>query len=171
MKYLITCLFFILNIECSAQERHIPKIKNAPQLYVQEFNDFVIWKRDTLNRINSQGLKYGDWIVFKTEYSITEAANMDLGTNNRATIEVDSGRVFSRILQRGLYLDNNRTGIWTYFYKNDNIKAELNFVKGELSGPARFYYNEWPKRIKYQGSVTPKQPTTIFDYFDHEGKR
>jgi uncharacterized protein len=43
--------------------------------------------------------------------------------------------------KQGYYVDGKEQGIWRYYYKNGNIKEEVEYNKGEIVNP----YYEWDK--------------------------
>ncbi|MBR4267424.1 MAG: toxin-antitoxin system YwqK family antitoxin [Bacteroidales bacterium] len=44
------------------------------------------------------------------------------------------------VSSRGNYVNDIQQGVWTYYYRNGNIKYSLTYVNGVVSGPAKVYY-------------------------------
>lgn len=78
---------------------------------------------DTLNRVDDEGKRYGYWKItcaMKNE----ECASTE------------------QLLEEGLYVDGEKTGIWTEYYSNGVMKSRIQYVKGAQIGSCeRFYSN------------------------------
>lgn len=76
---------------------------------------------DTCNRIDFGGKKQGKWIILGKHKP---------GTCYQPTQHVEEGK----------YVDNRKTGIWSEFYCNSNMKNKLTFVNGRPDGYAIMYH-------------------------------
>jgi antitoxin component YwqK of YwqJK toxin-antitoxin module len=75
---------------------------------------------DTCNRIDMDGKKQGKWIL--------------LGKHKPGTCYKPDQEV-----EKGLYQDNRKTGVWVEFYCNGNMKNKLTFANGRPDGYAIMY--------------------------------
>lgn len=134
-----------------------------------ESNNFIIWSGDTLNRRDEDNLKTGIWIEYKKEYIIDDRSSSLLtGINSSEDIieKVDTLNVQYRIKAIGTYEKGKRSGEWTVFYKNRNLKATLNFIQGKAEGEAKIFYNKWPTTVKFEGKISNGHSNTDFRYYD-----
>ena len=76
---------------------------------------------DTCNRIDVDGKKQGKWIL--------------LGKHKAETCYKPEQEV-----EKGMYQDNRKTGIWIEHYCNGNMKNKLTFVNGRPDGYAIMYH-------------------------------
>jgi hypothetical protein len=83
--------------------------------------ELVSPNRDTINMINAEGKKQGHWVV--------------LGRS-----KPKDGYMPEQKIEEGNYKDNKKTGIWTQYYKNGNVKNVLTFEEGRPNGPAKTFY-------------------------------
>lgn len=89
--------------------------KAQPQSY--EMNG-----KDTINLVDAQGKRQGKWIIY--------------GKSKPGTCYSENQKV-----EEGKYLENRKTGIWTEYFCNGNMKNKLTFVNGRPDGYA-IMYNE-----------------------------
>jgi len=89
--------------------------------FLSKAQDFFIYKGDTINRADMNGLKQGDWIIF--------------GKNKPGTCFKDS-----QVVERGKYLDNRKTGTWSEYYCNGNPRSKLTFKGGRPEGYAVMFH-------------------------------
>lgn len=81
-------------------------------LHAQQFE---LYQGDTINRLDEQKRKQGQWIVFNSDQT--------------------------KILEEGLYLNGRKDGIWKKYYQNGNLQSEITYQKGRPNGFARIYYS------------------------------
>jgi len=77
--------------------------------------------KDTINLVDAQGRKQGQWIV--------------KGKHKPGTCYQPDQKV-----EEGKYLDNRKTGVWIEYYCNSNMKNKLTFVNGRPDGYAIMYH-------------------------------
>lgn len=79
--------------------------------------------KDTINVIDFNGKKQGQWIVFgKAKPNTCYASN--------PTSKVEEGK----------YADNKKAGIWKEYYCNSNIKNKITYTNGRPDGYAIMYH-------------------------------
>jgi len=83
---------------------------------------FEVIGSDTINKIDVDGRKQGKWILFGRHKP---------GTCYKPEQEVE----------KGIYQDNRKTGVWIEFYCNGNMKNKITFANGRPDGYA-IMYNE-----------------------------
>lgn len=70
--------------------------------------------KDTVNVIDHKGNKRGLWITRSAGYG-------------------------SVPLEKGIYKNNRKEGVWEEYYKNGKMRSKLTYSNGVLEGPAAFY--------------------------------
>jgi antitoxin component YwqK of YwqJK toxin-antitoxin module len=103
---------------------------------------FEIFNSDTINRRDTEGKKQGKWIV--------------RGLHKPGTCYKDNQKI-----EEGTYLNNRKTGSWTEYYCNGNLKNQLTFIDGHVNGEACMYHENgalsetgtWKKK-RWLGSYT-----------------
>jgi antitoxin component YwqK of YwqJK toxin-antitoxin module len=85
-----------------------------PQSYELEGND-------TINVVDAFGKKQGKWII--------------RGKHKPGTCYAPEQKV-----EEGLYKENRKTGLWTEWYCNGNLKNKITFVNGRPDGYAIMYH-------------------------------
>lgn len=103
---------------------------------------YEIYKGDTINKINSQMQRNGNWVYF---YS-----------SNKKNIKY-----------KGKYVNNKKEGLWITYYKDGTRKSELTYKKGETIGPARFYYPN--SNVKEEGYWQSKSWVGPYKYYHENG--
>lgn len=122
-------------------------------LYAQSY---FIYKGDTVNCTDINGLKQGLWIYFQ-------------GDENEI------------VSQCGTYIDSKKEGKWLTYYENGNLKSSITYLKNKQNGYAIIYYedgtvaeegiwkeNRWTGEYKY--FYPNGNPAYIWN-FDDEGSR
>jgi antitoxin component YwqK of YwqJK toxin-antitoxin module len=82
---------------------------------------FELYKGDTINVVDENGMRQGKWIVRNSTKNLPGYA--------------DDAKV-----EEGVYKDNKKTGIWKEFYANGNIKSKLTFANNRPDGYAVMYH-------------------------------
>jgi antitoxin component YwqK of YwqJK toxin-antitoxin module len=80
-----------------------------------------IHAQDQTNFIDDFGNKQGKWIVY--------------GKNVPGSCYQPD-----QMVEEGNYKDNKKTGKWTEYHCNKNLKSELTYADGQAHGPSRSYY-------------------------------
>ncbi|MCE3228913.1 MAG: repeat variant [Bacteroidetes bacterium] len=110
---------------------------------------YEIYNNDTINRVDIDGKKQGKWAVF---------GKMKPGTCYKE----------NQIIEKGLYKDNRKTGIWSDFYCNGSYRSILNFVNGRPDGEALMYHDNGI--ISEKGIWKNNHWVGPCTYFDDSGK-
>jgi len=97
---------------------------------------FEMYKNDTINKTDLEGLKQGKWVKFNADKTI--------------------------ILEEGVYINNKKEDNWKQYYESGKIKSELTYKNNKADGYAKFYYengivseeglwrnNKWVGAYKY----------------------
>lgn len=74
----------------------------------------MVYAGDTINKTDVSKLKQGMWITFDAS-----------GAN---------------VVEKGVYINNKKEGVWVRFYPNGQMKHEITFKNGVANGPAKFYF-------------------------------
>lgn len=101
------------------------------------------FQKDTVNKIDKNGLKQGFWVIYEKE-------------------KKEKGQ----IIEEGFYSDNKKTGDWKHFHNSGKIKSELHFVKGQINGKAKFYNKEG--RLTEEGFFVDNN--FVGEYFAYDTK-
>jgi antitoxin component YwqK of YwqJK toxin-antitoxin module len=83
---------------------------------------FEIIGGDTCNKIDLEGKKQGKWILLGKHKPSATCYKPD------------------QEIEKGMYLDNRKTGIWNEYYCNGNLKNKLTFANGRPDGYAIMYH-------------------------------
>lgn len=78
---------------------------------------------DTINKIDGFNQKQGKWVVRGKHLPKKAKKCFEMG----------------QVIEKGVYLNNRKTGIWTEYYCNGKARSELTYVNGVLEGSAIFY--------------------------------
>jgi len=87
----------------------------------QTYSSFEIYKGDTINIVDNNGLKQGKWIVFGKNVNNPEYAP-------------------EQIVEEGYYKDGKKEGLWIKYYPSGVKRSEITYVGGRPKGPYRLYY-------------------------------
>lgn len=81
----------------------------------------VVAQTDTLNRINTEGEKFGYWKI----------------TCAMEQMPCDSP---AHILEEGTYKDGVKHGVWIEYHSNGKVKSTKTYKRGKVNGPVKEYY-------------------------------
>lgn len=82
---------------------------------------FELFKKDTINRTDSAGVKQGKWMFFNKDNK-----NPDYPEN--------------ALLEELTYKNGLREGVRKLYFSNGKLKSEVNYLNNRPAGMARFYY-------------------------------
>ncbi len=116
-------------------------------LCVGQTPSYKIIKGDTCNRVNSDGKKQGKWLVF----SKFPKCNAD-----------------GIILEKGVYLDDHKTGVWKEYYCTGIVKTKITFNNGRPEGQVYNYYENG--NLHESGMWKNKLWVAKYKEYDHLGK-
>lgn len=85
---------------------------------------------DTVNLTDANNNKQGQWFIY---------GNMAKKAGYRA----------EQIVEYGEYKDNEKSGKWTEYFENGNIRSEVTYLRGEPNGYVRLYYDNG--KLKEEG--------------------
>jgi antitoxin component YwqK of YwqJK toxin-antitoxin module len=85
------------------------------------FSVRVFAQTESINKIDSLGKKQGKWIITGKDKAATCYKNY-------------------QIIEEGEYNDNKKTGLWTEYYCNGNIRNILTFKAGRPNGYATMFH-------------------------------
>lgn len=88
-------------------------------------------QHDSLNQIDDQNRKQGYWVFTNKEKHLP-------------------GYSDDQKIEEGAFLNNRKTGKWTFYFNNGKVKHTLNYVNGSADGMAIFYYKNG--NIREQGT-------------------
>jgi len=119
---------------------------------VAVYSDYVVYKGDTLNRFNAEGIKTGGWLMLRAD-TITSARITDHPPSTNT-----SRRPIYKAIAKGQYLNGQKQGKWTFGH-NDFKKyyAEVSYKDNKLLNPILFYaaHNQlWLKAEDINGKWT-----------------
>jgi antitoxin component YwqK of YwqJK toxin-antitoxin module len=83
--------------------------------------NYELFGKDTVNRIDGEGKKQGKWIYFGRHKS---------GSCFQPEQKAEEGR----------FTDNRKTGIWVEYHCNGNVKSRLTFGNGRPDGYAQLFH-------------------------------
>jgi len=76
---------------------------------------------DTLNQIDSAGLKQGYWILYGKDKRLPDYSP-------------------DQMVEAGRYVDNRKTGKWIKYFPSGKVKNEITYLNSRPHGPAKIYY-------------------------------
>lgn len=117
----------------------------------QAHKKFEIFGNDTINRVDSDGLKYGKWIYFKKD-------NI-LGNNNQVNKKL--------IIETGEYVVNKKQNLWKTYFENGRIKSEITYLDDIPNGSVKFYDDEG--RYKEGGFFENNKWIKDHEIYDYNG--
>ncbi len=117
------------------------------------YSDYVVYKGDTLNRLDTNGKKTGIWLTLRTDSTYTTTK-----IDHPPSIYTSPTRPIYRAIAKGQYLNGQRQGKWT-FGNNDfkEIHSEVNYKDDKLLSPILFFttgYQMWLKAEYFNGKWT-----------------
>ncbi len=125
MKYILPLIFIIVfNLNSFSQK-------------------FVLFKGDTINRVDKNNLKQGLWIYFNDNYK-------------------------NKIYQKGYYKDGKKEGSWYTYYKNGNLNSEMEFKNNRQNGKVSIYYKNG--KLQEQGYWKQNRWVGEYKFFFNSGK-
>ena len=103
-----------------------------------------VFSQDTVNYLDVNSQRQGKWIVRGDEA-------------HKFWYRPD------QIVQTGSYINNKKTGTWTEYYMNNNLKSEITFVNGFPKGRLVVYDSLFSRRVLAEGVFengffVPKKP-------------
>ncbi len=110
---------------------------------------FELYNGDTINRIDLEGKKQGQWRI---------TGKLRPGT----CYQVD------QTVEEGKYINNRKSGIWTEHYCNGNLRNKLTLVEGRPNGEASMYHENGV--IKETGTWRNNHWVEKYQQFDTTGK-
>jgi hypothetical protein len=127
---------------------------NIASIYSQtdtifSFESFIIYKTDTLNRVDEANRKVGGWIIFspKNTYEViyihtnTRKNPYIIKTiidSNKCTLYTDDYYIESI----GLYIDGKKNKTWLYYHKNGVLQKKIKFKDGHITRSFKTYYDD-----------------------------
>lgn len=111
--------------------------------------DFKAQTLDTINFVDSNGKKQGQWIVTGKDKQ---------GTCYKSDQKIETGK----------YKDDRKTGVWTEYFCNGNIKNILTFKNGRPEGPAKTYFESG--NIKEEGTWQANRWVGKYKSYSDDGK-
>lgn len=103
---------------------------------------YELYNGDTINLVTKTMKKVGEWKYF-----------------------YDKDR--TKIKSEGLFIDNNKEGIWISYYENGARKNEITYKKNRPIGPARFYYENG--YVKEEGNWLIKHWIGAYKFYHENG--
>jgi antitoxin component YwqK of YwqJK toxin-antitoxin module len=73
------------------------------------------------NTIDARGLKQGEWII--------------QGMMVKDPLYSPDSKV-----EEGVYIDNEKEGVWKKYWPNGTVRSEIHYMKGKPEGPYKVYY-------------------------------
>jgi len=70
--------------------------------------------------------------------------------------------------QEGMYKNEERTGVWKYWYDTGVLWSEGEFLNGKSHGYRKVYHSNG--KLYYEGNYTDDQPSGVWTFFDKEGR-
>lgn len=116
-----------------AEEENTPR--PAPELHAgKSGGSFLTHLGDTINRLDSTGVRQGDWTYFAGD-------------------SVVGFRSEDKLLE-GQYLNNQKVGNWVKYHPGGEISRKLLFVNDEFAGPYKVYYESG--ELMAEGTMRPE---------------
>jgi hypothetical protein len=119
---------------------------------VAVYSNYVVYKGDTVNRLDNNGKKTGYWLLFKVDTTTITSI-----TDHPPSYQSSRKPTYNAIA-KGQYLKGQREGRWTFGdHDLKEIYVELNYKDNKLLSPILFYTtgNElWLKAEESQGKWT-----------------
>jgi hypothetical protein len=94
--------------------------------FVARSQTFELVSSDTVNLIDVNKKKQGPWIIRGKNIPVKSYDGCFFQPNQK--------------VEEGWYKDNRKTGSWTTYYCNSNVKNRITFKDGRPDGPAKMYY-------------------------------
>lgn len=109
---------------------------------------FEIYNGDTINRLDQNYCKDGKW---------------------RVTGKLKPGTCYQKdqVVEEGKYIGNRKTGLWTEYFCNGNIRNKINFIDGRPNGHSIMYHENGKK--KEEGDWSKGKYNGTFKIFDSTG--
>ena len=145
---------------------------------------YKVFKGDTINRVDSKGLKQGLWRkYYNTDTLFSEGVyknNTHTGTFKtfhkngkpqsvlkfRGTKEISNAELFyedGKIMSHGKYIDHTKDSLWIYFDEEGNKNAEEFYNNGKKEGTWKiFYQNGKPSQVVFYKSDKKNGPYKEF---------
>lgn len=105
---------------------------------------FKIFENDTINRLDANNKKQGEWIYFFKDDP-------------------------SKIEKTGIFKNNRKTGIWKTYYLNGNLKSEITYKNNRPDGHAKIYYENG--KLSEEGIWKGTKWVGKYDFYHENGKK
>jgi antitoxin component YwqK of YwqJK toxin-antitoxin module len=112
------------------------------------FSIRVFAQTESINKIDSLGKKQGKWIITGKDKAATCYKNY-------------------QIIEEGEYNDNKKTGLWTEYYCNGNIRNILTFKAGRPNGYATMFHENG--KISEEGFWKNNRYIGLYKLYDSLG--
>ncbi|MES2140033.1 MAG: SpoIIE family protein phosphatase [Bacteroidota bacterium] len=112
---------------------------------------FEVYQNDTINRIDSDGLKQGKWIYFGKD-------------------KMENGHFLDRkkqIQEVGYFSNNKKQYLWKSYFENGRIKSEITYENGIPKGSVKLYDDDG--RYKEGGIFEDNQWIRDHEVYDYNG--
>lgn len=131
---------------------------------VFKYKNFIVFKRDTFNRLNAESKKEGKWLDYEEWEMVTATTLLN---SNRTTVDTSLCGV---ILYTGQYKSDVQQGIWQYYYYDGPmiLRAQIPYVNGLVVGEVRSYYKNGG--LKMHATAKPGEQNVTCKEYDEQGK-
>ncbi len=83
---------------------------------------YELYKSDTINYTDVNGLKQKHWIIFNKDKHLPDYSD-------------------DQKVEEGKFVDSKKTGIWKEFFPNNNVKSKITFENNRPNGLAIIYHD------------------------------
>jgi antitoxin component YwqK of YwqJK toxin-antitoxin module len=136
MKKLIIATLFIFGVSI---------VKASPQPY----KSFEIYKGDTINIMDANGKKQGQWFIF-------------------GRMKTSAGYKPDQIIEAGAYKNSRKSGLWKKYYKNNQLWSEVTYKNNRANGPFVTYFKDGKK--EEEGTWKNNKYTSSFKRWHSNGQ-
>lgn len=111
------------------------------------------------------GVKHGSWIEYHPNGLIKDVSHFVNGKRSGSRIQInDRGEVTARSSYMNDLLEGQKVK-----YNRTRVKAEENYVNGQLDGPRKLYYEDAKSTIQEEGNFKNGKREGIQKWYDQEG--
>jgi hypothetical protein len=96
---------------------------------------FLVFRNDTLNRVNELGEKYGKWIELDSSQILTSSVKIScyFGEERKCISDLKFDTVYiCNIKKIGLYKDGVKDSIWNKYGTNEILVSQMAYSNGEI---------------------------------------